>query len=453
MSASSASANQGQLGVALDGTLLSCVWRAASAPRGSSPWRTLVVPCDGTPSGIAAALREVAGQVPSCRDVAFVVQRPLATARTITLPKMRRADVESVLGRDWARYVIGFRAEPHLAAVRADGAGEWRAAFAPVATLEALEAGAREHGWALRDVRSSDDALAAVAREVMPTVARISDVLVVQCGATSATDVAHLRRGVAVSGRQLLAGAASEITAFAQQALRGKSAKHSAAVIVVGDTEHGNALARELGKGGMQAQYLSFARFTSESPAAVLAAGSLLHPAQLPLISPSERAARVHRARVATRWLVAATVALAAVGLAIENQRLGAALDDVARQRAAIAPRVSEAVARRARLESVADAASALAGYEAQASRASAAIAAIALTLPDNASLSVLHIAGDSVHMEGESDRSADVYDALRVAPALEAVRLAGPLRQERQADGEPVEHFAFVARLRRGVR
>ncbi|MDB4881377.1 MAG: hypothetical protein JWL95_143, partial [Gemmatimonadetes bacterium] len=101
-------------------------------------------------------------------------------------------------------------------------------------------------------------------------------------------------------------------------------------------------------------------------------------------------------------------------------------------------------------LESATDAATALAGYEARASHASSAIAAVALTLPENVSLSMLQISGDSVNIEGESDRSADVYAALRSAPTLEAVRLAGPLRQERQADDEPVEHFAFVARLRK---
>jgi Tfp pilus assembly protein PilN len=114
---------------------------------------------------------------------------------------------------------------------------------------------------------------------------------------------------------------------------------------------------------------------------------------------------------------------------------------------------VSDAVARRARLDGATDAASALAGYEAQASHASEAVAAIALVIPKNASLSMLQISGDSVNIEGESDRSADVYAALRTSPTLEAVRLAGPLRQERQADDATVEHFAFVARLRRGAR
>jgi hypothetical protein len=284
----------------------------------------------------------------------------------------------------------------------------------------------------------------------MPTVARIDDAFVVLCGATSATDIAHLRRGAPLSGRQLLAGSAAEISAFARGALDGT---RPATIVVIGDRERGEALARELGNAGLQARHHPLVRLAGESPAMVLAAAAPTHLAHLPLVAPSERAARSERARVATRWLVAATVLLAALGITIENHRLATALDEVARQRAAIAPRVSDALARRATLESATDAASALAAHEAEASRTSSAVAAIALAIPDNAAISMLQVSGDSATIEGESDRSADVYAALRAAPTLEAVRLAGPLRQERQADDAPVEHFSFVARLRQGAR
>jgi hypothetical protein len=254
----------------------------------------------------------------------------------------------------------------------------------------------------------------------------------------------------------LLDGTPNEIAAFARRALgrtSGSSREASATILVLGDADRGATLARELGREGLHAQYAPLAQLTSESPAALLAAAALLHPARVPLVAPTEKMASLDRARVATRWLIAASVALIAAGFAIENHRISAALDDVARQRASIAPKVSDALARRARLDGATDAASALAGYETQASHASAAVAAIALVIPTNASLSMLQISGDSVNIEGESDRSADVYAALRTSPTLEAVRLAGPLRQERQADDATVEHFAFVARLRRGAR
>ena len=114
---------------------------------------------------------------------------------------------------------------------------------------------------------------------------------------------------------------------------------------------------------------------------------------------------------------------------------------------------MTDAVARRTTLESTTDAAAALAEHETSASRASTALATIALALPENASLSMLQVSGDSVNVDGDSDRSAEVYDALRGAPMLEGVRLAAPLRQERLADAEPVEHFSFAARIRRAPR
>jgi hypothetical protein len=403
-------------------------------------------------------LRDIANQTPLCGEVAFTIQRPLAASRTLSFPRMRRAELESVLSRDWTRYVIGLRPDAHVAAARAGRSGQWRAAFAPVETLEALEAGARDLGWAVRDVRTSDDALAAAAQHVQPSIARMEAAVVVLCSTSSATDVAGLHRGIPRSGRQLVAGTTAEVMAFIRQSAApdtgdDATVPQTATVVVLGDLERGETLAKELGRAGLRAQYIRLASFAKEQPAALLAAASLLAPAALPLIAPSEQASRLRRARVATWWLAAAAVLLVAAGFAIENQRLVSDLAAVSRQRATIASQVGNAVASRAQLESSAEAAATLAEHEAQASHASVAIAAITLTLPKSASLSMLQVARDSLMIEGESSRSADVYNALRAAPTLEAVRLAGPLRQERQADDSPVEHFAFVAKLRRGAR
>lgn len=453
------------LGIALDGTLLTATWRDTPGSSGAAragAWRSLVVPCDGTPRSIASALAEVAGSVSGARQVAFTLLRPLATSRTVSFPKMKRAELEGVLERDWARYAIGLRAEPHTVAARAQGAGAWRAAFAPTDTLEALHTGAREHRWELTDIRTTEDALAAAAHGALPTVSRMDDAIVVLCGASAATDVAHLRLGEPGSARQLLTRTSAEVVAFVKQAMSRstgtakvdlKRTARAATVIVVGDAERGETLARELGREGLNAQHARLADAATDSPAALLASSALLHPASLALEPPTARVTRQHRTRIATRTLVAATLLLVAGGLAIENYRLGNQLDRVASDRAAIAARVSDAVARRSRLESATDAAAALAEHEANASRASTALATIALVVPENASLSMLQVSGDSVNVDGDSDRSAEVYDALRGAPMLEGVRLAAPLRQERLADAEPVEHFSFAARIRQGPR
>ena len=304
----------------------------------------------------------------------------------------------------------------------------------------------------MRDVRTAEDALAAAALHALPAIARMDDAIVLLCGGTGATEVVRLRGGAPIASRQLVAGTASEIVAFVRSSASGREAA-SATILILGDRERGEPLARELGAHGLRAQHSSLARLPADSPAAFLAGAALLAPPRLPLVSLAERAARFRRSRVATWWLAAAAVLLAVLGLAIENFRLGRELDAIAIERGAIAAKVNDAVARRTQLESATEAAAALAEHESNASHAAGALAAVTLALPENTALSALQISGDSVTIEGESDRSADVYAALRSSAALTAVRLAGPLRQERQADDEPVEHFAFIARLKRGTR
>jgi Tfp pilus assembly protein PilN len=443
-----------QLGIALDGTLLVAAWRSV---RDAGAWRTHVVPCDATPASIAPAVAQVAesfaeGEGVGSTTVAVTLLRPLASSRTVAFPAMKRDELRAVLERDWTRHAIALRPEPHAVAVRAIDATSWRAAFAPAATLDALDAAVRSHDWRLRDVRAADDALAAAAMHAIPNVARIDDAIVVLCGASGASDAVRLRRGATIAGRQLVAGTAGEIVAFVRPSASGRAAA-PATIFLLGDAERSAALARDLGREGLHAQHASLARLPADSPAAFLAGAATLHAARLPLVSPAERAIRLRRARTATWWLAAAAVLLVALGLAIENARLGRELDVITRERAAIAAQVGDAVARRASLESATESATALAEHETNASHAAAALAAVTLALPEHTALSALQISGDSVTIEGESDRSADVYAALRAAPMLADVRLAGPLRQERQADDEPVERFAFVARLKAGAR
>jgi Tfp pilus assembly protein PilN len=175
----------------------------------------------------------------------------------------------------------------------------------------------------------------------------------------------------------------------------------------------------------------------------------MIGTATLPLRSPGAQQMQSRRMRATTRWLaVAAGVALVAA-LGLERWRVQRQLTAVQRARADIAAPVRNAMSVRSEVESAADVASALAEREASASRVGGVLAAVALALPSGASLTAMHVAGDSVTVEGESSRSAAVYDALRAVPALEQVRLAAPLRQERQAGDVAVEHFAFSARLR----
>ena len=167
------------------------------------------------------------------------------------------------------------------------------------------------------------------------------------------------------------------------------------------------------------------------------------------LLSASARVLHGREMARITRWLWIAAAAALFGAFAIERWGVGVALADVQQQRGDISPQVSNAMRTRVALEADVDAAATLGEREAAASRASGVVAAIAAALPPGTALTTLSVAGDSVTVEGESRRSAAVYDALRSVPALEQVRLAAPLRQERQANDDAIERFAFNARIR----
>jgi Tfp pilus assembly protein PilN len=191
-------------------------------------------------------------------------------------------------------------------------------------------------------------------------------------------------------------------------------------------------------------------RVQADAPAPVIVAiAGASGSATLELLSPAARVARAREMGTLTRWLWVATAAALFLAFAIERWGVGSALDAVQHHRSDISAQVSNAVRARGDVEGLADAAAALAEYEAASSRASGVISAVAIALPAGTSLTTLSVNGDSVTVEGESRRSAAVYDALRAIPTLDNVRLTSPLRQERQAGDVTVERFAFNARVR----
>ena len=156
--------------------------------------------------------------------------------------------------------------------------------------------------------------------------------------------------------------------------------------------------------------------------------------------------------RTLSRWLWAAVAAALVLAFALEQRGTTSALAAVQQQRAELSPQVRSVLAARSDLEQDTEAVVALAEREATTSRASGIVAAVAVVIPSGTSLTALSVSGDSVTIEGESKRSAAVYDALRALPDLERVRLGAPLRQERLVGDEIVERFVFNARIR-GMR
>lgn len=370
--------------------------------------------------------------------------RPVAHTRTLPFPSMARSAFERVVARDWTRHIIGIRATPHTVAGEQVDRGRWRAAFAPTDVLDALAQAATEQGWAGVDIRTADDAVAGAVRTLAPAESREADLVAVVCDSSGATDVLHLRSGAPWVGRSLLAGSGDDaVAAFAE------THAHRAPVVIFGGGSRAAALARTLGDKGHRTRVIDVGLPPDATAAATFAVLGTLSPASLPLRAPAAALVRERQMLGITRWLVVATAAALLAAFGLEHWRITAASNDVRLHRADISAKVSNAIALRSAIEADVDVASALARREAQTSRTSAVLAAVTLAMPAGTALTAVSVTGDTLSVEGESTRSAVVYEALRALPILTAVKLASPLRQERQAGDVAVEHFAFNARVR----
>ena len=429
------------LGIAFDGTTATAVWRA----RADRAWHVERVPCDATPRAVIHACADIARAVPGAERVRVTLMRPLANARAIDFPRMSRVLLERVLERDWARHVIGMWSTPHTVAARQSTTGQWRAAFAPTETLEAIAHAAREHGWRDIVVQTSDDALAAAAKTGTSVDGSAAQFVIVADEA-GCTDAVYVRAGEPFAGRRFQHSAnEADVVSFMNSSI-GEPAR-GAAVALLGVPGSCGAMAKSLGQNGLRARIIDMDFPPGASASAIIAAVGTTVVTLLELRSPAARAAQARRLRDLTGWLAGATAAALILAFVIVRVAVSSEMATVRRQRADMSGQVRNAMTERINAERTADVASVLAEREAAASRAAVTIAAVASALPAGTALTTLSVTGDSVTIEGESTRNAAVYDALRALPQLQQVRLAAPLRQERLAGDAAIERFAFTAR------
>ena len=422
---------------------MTLAWRDSDA-NSSGRLRVASAQCDASTESIIAGIAHLSASANPTGILRVTLGRPVAHTRTLPFPTMARSAFERVVARDWSRHIIGIRSTPHTVAGEPVDRGRWRAAFAPTDVLAALSQAAAEQGWAGVDIRTADDAIAGAVRALAPAESREADLVAVVCDSTGPTDILHLRNGAPWLGRTLLAGSGDAgVAAFAQ------AHAHRAPVIIFGGGPRAAALARSLGDTGHRTRVIDVELPPDATAAATLAMLGTLSPASLPLRTPAVSQARERQMRGLTRWLVVGTAAALLAAYGLEHWRITAASNDVRLHRADISAKVSNAIALRSAIEADVDVAAAIARREAQASRTSAVLAAVTLAMPTGTALTALTVAGDSISVEGESPRSAAVYESLRALPMLTAVKLASPLRQERQAGDVAVEHFAFNARVR----
>ena len=424
-------------------SIMSLAWRNDGS-RTAEQWTYSTAPCEALPESVGVAFGSLRDLATPGGLLSVTLGRPIAHTRTLPFPVMARPAFERVISRDWARHIIGMRATPHTVAGEPVDRRRWRAAFAPTDVLDALSLVAAEQGWARVDIRTVDDAIAGAVRTLAPAESREADLVAVVCDGAGPTDILHLRAGSPWLGRSLLPDAGdTDVAAFA------KTHAPRAPVVIFGGGPRGAALARLLGDMGHRTRVIDVGLPTDATAAATFAVLGTLSAPGLPLRTPAVSKARERQGRGITRWLVAATAAALLAAFAIEHWRITTAVRDVRLARADISGKVNSAIALRSAVEADVDVASALAVREAQSSHSSAVLAAVTLAMPPGTALTALTVAGDSISVEGESARSAAVYESLRALPMLTAVKLSSPLRQERQVGDVAVEHFAFNARVR----
>ena len=427
----------------LSDAIMTLAWRDSDADS-AERIRVASARYDGSTESIIAGIAQLSASANSTGVLHITLGRPVAHTRTLPFPVMGRAEFERVVARDWSRHIIGIRATTHTVAGEPVDRGRWRAVFAPTDVLDALSQAAAEHGWAGVDIRTADDAIAGAVRALAPAESREADLVAVVCDSTGPTDILHLRGGAPWLGRTLPAGSGDDrVATFAH------THAHRAPVVIFGGGPRATALARSLGDKGHRTRVIDVGLSPDATAAATLAVLGTLSPARLPLRTPAVSKARERHMRGVTRWLVVATAAALLAAFGLEKWRISEASNDVRLRRADISAKVSNAIALRSAIEADMDVAWALARREAQASRTSAVLATVTLAMPTGTALTALTVAGDSISVEGESTRSAAVYESFRALPMLSAVKLASPLRQERQAGDVAVEHFAFTARVR----
>ena len=154
--------------------------------------------------------------------------------------------------------------------------------------------------------------------------------------------------------------------------------------------------------------------------------------------------------KAATRLAIAAVVLLV-IAAVVEWIGAGSAVNRVAAERAAIAPRVAVALATRDSIQALDARRAALEGFGAGAARWSSTLVELSRALPKDASLISFRASGDSVFFVGEAEHAADVFRALGASKAFNGVRADAPIQQ--QMDNGVVVAERFTISAKRGER
>ena len=352
-------------------------------------------------AALDAALARLLRRLPAPPSVVTIALAPaLAEVHAIELPPLPLREARRAIARDPARHFATAGGDAVVAVEAGDSPGQIVAALARADLVAALREAAVAQRLHVRAVRPALTAWLHAAGDAATRVviADAEETTVVARAGGRVASVARCRTANAARVRALIGDAAAET------------------VRTIGDTD---LLA-------LAAAHVPLARGLDLVDAA------------------RERAGRRRTRRIAAG--LAAAVVVLLVGLAAARiVYLRAELARAVDARARIARAVEPALVRAAAVRGAAERARAVDRLRREAPPWPERVAMVAAALPDDAHLTSLRAAGDSIVVAGQGTDAASVLLAMRAAPGVRAVRATAPFRQDVGPDGVPVERFTLT--------
>ena len=390
---------------------------------------------------LKSALDKAVGRNTEGAVVSVGLLPPLADARLVPLPYMRRAEVEAVLGRDVARYFLGAN-RPRIVGVRLPRRNGSRstkpgvgptpvlAAAAPLGLLEATRSAVVGMGWRCDSFSAAHGSWLRAAASLKGTP--VASVLAL-VGATA--HVLRLEGGDPVAVRQLPASDLGHVA----EALGGGSGR----VLVLASPQRFEEF-----RGALTATGATPVRDPEGWSGAEELTAARAESAELELVLPAMAEERKKEVRRITAWLAAGAVALIVATLGSQLWGVHRELRGVQEQRASIRAEVAPLLDARDSLNGLTTQVQSMAALSSSSPVWTRSLVELAALLPTDTYLTGFFASGDTVELEAAGAQAGEAIQVLREAGLFEEIRLQGVVERELE-DGETVvERFRLWGRL-----
>ena len=448
----------GSLGltIARDRVVAVLVRRTARGPRVSGRLeRPLAAgPAEGAWPELLEALRGFLETFGGATEVSVALHRSLGHARTITVPRLPRAELRGLVTRHARRYFLS-ATDQSLADAILERSGRRGTPVRALATcaeavvVEAILGTVREAGLRCVAVTPASCALAEAVRSLVPASRRAPVVIAVHSDGWE--------EGIAVRGRTILAvepwtdsgdgDLAVSAARLAESAFGPASERGPLSVVPLLGARR--ELAEAVLSGGGFCLLRVPAGMDALDAAALAAFGATQSAADTPQLIPDrtwQETARAERLRAVLLAVVAAVALTAAAGAHIWGLRRELAA--VVEERRAQAETVGIALEIRREMEAVRSRLEAVRRAKAGVSRWSRVLVSVAQTLPDSAFLVSFAADSTGVRLNGVAPAAASVAGALSRSSLLRDVTLVSAFRSP---GAEDVERFALTLAVQQG--